>query len=169
MNLFNGNLLAVGSFSSFIRSATFRFSPFHYTTSFRSFHPPKQRTQEKLLLSFKESLCFVPLRHLADTSKHTAFVWRNLQKQSNAFVSAQTPPLHPLQFFSFVQSFHLSFPPHFWNRYSLFFPAICLSHPPLKYNNGISVDENEIVKGNLLNNILKRKRDGRRNISYPKK
>ena len=132
MTLHDCHVLAVGSLSSFIRSATFRFAAFRYTTSLRSFHPPQHRTQEKLLQSFQECQRPVPLRcpfRFANAACCNAS--QNLQHRAT-LIGNRTASLHSKQFFSFPQSLPLSFPPHLGKRYVLFFSATCLPQPTRK-------------------------------------
>ena len=79
-------LRSVHSLHSFVRHPfryiSLLFISLHYflTTSFRSFHPPQHRTQEKLFLSFKECNHTVSFRHSVDASNRTVNAHRNLHQ-----------------------------------------------------------------------------------------
>lgn len=121
MNLFVCHVLAVGSFSSFTCSATFRFTPFRYTRSLRSFHPPHHRTAKAIL-----SLHFANL--------HTAFPCHGIPiahtQIIHTFGFAHATASHPIHLLYSVQSLHLLFPTAQRQLYALFFSAAY--YPSLK-------------------------------------
>lgn len=120
-------LRSVHSLQSFVRhsfrSISLRCISLHYflTTSFRSFHPPQHRTQEKLLSSFQECNRTVSFR--------CSF---RVPIAASPCIGNRTASLHSLQFFALIQSLHLFLARLFENRYALFFSAKCLPQPSLQ-------------------------------------
>ena len=114
MNLFDCHVLAVGSFSSFTCSATFRFTAFRYTRSLRSFHQPQHRTAKA-----------IPSLH--STNLLTGFPCHGIPIAYTHNLChigiAHAPTSHPIYLLHCVQSLHLLFPFAQYNWYALFFTA----------------------------------------------
>ena len=128
-------MLAVGSFTSIIRSSSVSFHfvllsqdsiSLHYflTTSFRSFHPPQLRTQEKLLQSIKECSRLVSFRYSVDASKPTGK--RNLHQHEQLHFTPSNSLLS-------ISRFTCLCPRTFFQWYSLFFFCVMFTHPPHEY------------------------------------
>ena len=121
MNLFVCHVLAVGSFSSFTCSATFRFTPFRYNRSLRSFHPPHHRTAKP-----------IPSLHYANL--HTGFPCPGIPITNTQNIHtvgiAHATPSHPNYLLHYVQSLHLLLPTTQSQLYALFFSAAY--YPSLK-------------------------------------
>ncbi len=112
-DLFYSHVLAVSSFSTLIRSASFRCTPFRYTTSFRSFHSPQHRTAKA-----------IPSLHSANQSHRLSVSWRpdspSTEPSHNRDCSCHSKPPTRFAPFRSVIAFALH-PPHDWKRYALFF------------------------------------------------
>lgn len=114
MNLFVCHVLAVGSFSSFSCSATFRFTAFRYTRSLRSFHQPQHRTAKA-----------IPSLH--STNLNTGFPCHGIPiacAHNHCCIGiAHGTASHPIHLLHCVQSLHLLFPSAQYIWYALFFSA----------------------------------------------
>ena len=114
MNLFVCHVLAVGSFSSFTCSATFRFTAFRYTRSLRSFHQPQHRTAKAISsLHSANLLTGFPCHGIPITSTHCL----------STFGIAHPTASHPNHLLHCVQSLHLLLPIAHLQLYALFFSA----------------------------------------------
>ncbi len=123
MILFVCHVLAVGSFSSFTCSATFRFTTFRYTRSLRSFHPPHHCTAKP-----------IPSLHYANL--HIGFPCHGIPiTQSQLFHTfgiAHATTSQAIHLLHFVQSLHLLFPSAQSELYTLFFSAAYYPSPETK-------------------------------------
>ena len=102
------------------------FSTLSFTTfRFRSFHPPQHRIQEQLLQSSKECKRYVSFRYSVDTSTRTGK--RNLHQHEQLHFTPSNSLLS-------ISRFTCLCPRTFFQWYSLFFSATCLSLPPHEYS-----------------------------------
>ena len=114
MNLFDCHVLAVGSFSSFTCSATFRFTAFRYTRSLRSFHQPQHRTAKAIpSLHSTNLLTGFPCHGIPIACTHIPY----------PFGIAHATTSHPIHLLHCVQSLHLLLPYAQEQLYALFFSA----------------------------------------------
>ena len=125
-------MLAVSSFTTLIRSATFRFTPFRYTTSLRSFHSPQHRTAKAIpsLHSTKQSHRLSVSWHLL-IQRYMVFCVGIIYKkppQHKANCSCHSKPSNAFVPFHSVIAFAKNHP-HNRKRYALFFSAKCLPQP----------------------------------------
>ena len=114
------------------RYVSFLYTSLHYflAASFRSFQPPQHRSQEQLFQSFKENSRNVPFRcPFRFPYALCCNASQNLQHRLS-LIGTRTASLHAEQFFSFLQSPHLSLPPHgrivvqFISPCDIFTPAV---------------------------------------------
>ena len=118
-------MLAVGSFSSFTCSATFRFTAFRYTRSLRSFHQPQHRTAKAIpSLHSANLLTGFPCPGIPITCPHYPFT----------FGLAHATTSHPIHLLHCVQSLHLPLPTAQRQLYALFFSAAY--YPSLRPKSG---------------------------------
>ena len=90
-------MLAVGSFSTLIRYVTFRFTSFHYTTSFRSFHPLQHRTAKA-----------IPSLHSTKPTQWLSGSWHTDKPNTMPIHIgiALAPAIHPKHLFHSIQLLH---------------------------------------------------------------